>query len=132
MFVRQRRTLPDSLPCIGRAWTKGSVPCSAPRCSAPPRRLRSTLHLPPGLRLPLAAIWPPQARVVGRAGRRKGPRRTEAPSSLLERLRQPFDPEPWTRFVSLYAPLIYSWGRRAGLQQQDAADLAQEVFLTLR
>jgi RNA polymerase sigma-70 factor (ECF subfamily) len=53
------------------------------------------------------------------------------PSSLLDRLRQPFEPEAWARFVSLYAPLIYSWGRRAGLQDQDAADLVQEVLVTL-
>src|SRR5271166_2612483 len=56
---------------------------------------------------------------------------TKTPSSLLDRLRQPFDPEAWARFVALYAPLIYSWGRGAGLQESDAADLAQEVFVTL-
>ena len=56
---------------------------------------------------------------------------TKTPSSLLERLRQPFEPDAWARFVSLYAPLIFSWGRRAGLQEPDAADLAQEVFVTL-
>jgi RNA polymerase sigma-70 factor (ECF subfamily) len=56
---------------------------------------------------------------------------TKTPSSLLERLRQPFEPEAWARFVSLYTPLIYSWGRRAGLQEQDAADLVQDVFVTL-
>jgi RNA polymerase sigma-70 factor (ECF subfamily) len=55
----------------------------------------------------------------------------KTPSSLLERLRHPFDPEAWARFVSLYTPLIYSWGRRIGLQDQDAADLVQEVFVTL-
>jgi RNA polymerase sigma-70 factor (ECF subfamily) len=56
---------------------------------------------------------------------------TKTPSSLLERLRQSFDPQAWGRFVSLYTPLIYSWGRRVGLQEQDAADLVQEVFVTL-
>jgi RNA polymerase sigma-70 factor (ECF subfamily) len=56
---------------------------------------------------------------------------TRTPSSLLERLRQPFEPEAWARFVALYAPLIHSWGRRVGLQDQDAADLTQEVFVTL-
>jgi RNA polymerase sigma factor (sigma-70 family) len=56
---------------------------------------------------------------------------TKTPSSLLERLRQPFEPEAWGRFVSLYTPLIYSWGRRVGLQESDAADLVQEVFVTL-
>jgi RNA polymerase sigma-70 factor (ECF subfamily) len=52
-------------------------------------------------------------------------------ASLLERLRQPADPGAWDRFVSLYAPLIYTWGRHVGLQDQDAADLVQEVFVKL-
>jgi len=56
---------------------------------------------------------------------------TPTPASLLERLRQPFQPDAWARFVSLYAPLVYSWGRRAGLQDADAAELVQEVFVTL-
>src|SRR5271167_1212996 len=56
---------------------------------------------------------------------------TETPATLLERLRQPFEPEAWARFVSLYTPVILSWGRRVGLQEHDAADLAQEVFVTL-
>lgn len=33
--------------------------------------------------------------------------------------------------MSLYSPLILAWGRHAGLQEQDAADLAQEVFVKL-
>jgi RNA polymerase sigma-70 factor (ECF subfamily) len=56
---------------------------------------------------------------------------TRTPSSLLERLRQPFEPEAWARFVALYTPLLYSWARRLGLQEQDAADLVQDVFVTL-
>ncbi len=56
---------------------------------------------------------------------------TSTPASLLERLRQPFEPEAWARFVALYTPLIYGWARRVGLQDQDAADLVQDVFATL-
>lgn len=33
--------------------------------------------------------------------------------------------------VRLYTPLICYWGRRVGLQEQDAAELAQEVFILL-
>jgi DNA-directed RNA polymerase specialized sigma24 family protein len=33
--------------------------------------------------------------------------------------------------VSLDTPRIYTWACRAGLQEQDAADLVQEVFVTL-
>jgi RNA polymerase sigma-70 factor (ECF subfamily) len=56
---------------------------------------------------------------------------TKTPASLLERLRVSFDADAWTRFVELYTPLIYSWGRRVGLQDHDAADLVQDVFATL-
>jgi RNA polymerase sigma-70 factor (ECF subfamily) len=53
------------------------------------------------------------------------------PASLLERLRQPDPGAAWERFAELYTPLIYYWVRRQGLQQADAADLVQEVFLIL-
>jgi RNA polymerase sigma-70 factor (ECF subfamily) len=56
---------------------------------------------------------------------------TKTPSSLLDRLRQPSDPAAWDRFVALYTPLIYAWARGVGLQESDAADLVQDVFLTL-
>jgi RNA polymerase sigma-70 factor (ECF subfamily) len=56
---------------------------------------------------------------------------SKTPVSLLERLRQPSDQDAWARFVALYAPLIHGWGRRAGLQPEDAADLAQDVLLSL-
>ncbi len=36
--------------------------------------------------------------------------------------------EGWERFVHLYTPLIYSWCRKAGLQEADSADVCQEVF----
>jgi RNA polymerase sigma-70 factor (ECF subfamily) len=53
------------------------------------------------------------------------------PASLLQRLRQPDPQEAWGRFVELFTPLIYYWSRRLGLQQQDAADLVQDVFTLL-
>ena len=51
--------------------------------------------------------------------------------TLLERLRRPGEQDAWRRFVGLYTPLIYFWGRQAGLQQHDAADLVQAVFAHL-
>jgi RNA polymerase sigma-70 factor (ECF subfamily) len=51
--------------------------------------------------------------------------------SLLQRLRRPDEPGAWERFVELYTPLIYDWARRAGLQESDAADLVQDVFVLL-
>ena len=56
---------------------------------------------------------------------------TQTPASLLERLRQPFDTDAWGRFVSLYTPLMVSWCRSVGLKEHDAADLIQDVFVTL-
>ncbi len=53
------------------------------------------------------------------------------PISLLLRLRQPGDQEAWTRLVHLVTPALLSWGHRAGLSPDDAADLAQEVLTLL-
>jgi RNA polymerase sigma-70 factor (ECF subfamily) len=53
-----------------------------------------------------------------------------ASSSLLERVRAQ-EPEAWRRLVRLYYPLVRGWCERAGLQAEDAADVAQEVFRAL-
>jgi RNA polymerase sigma-70 factor (ECF subfamily) len=52
------------------------------------------------------------------------------PGSLLVRLRDQ-DQEAWGRAVQLFYPLVHHWCRRAGLQDGDAADVAQEVFRAL-
>jgi RNA polymerase sigma-70 factor (ECF subfamily) len=57
-----------------------------------------------------------------------GPHPSTATSrSLLERVRAD-EPAAWDRLVGLYAPLVLHWCRRWGLQEQDAADVFQEVF----
>ncbi len=48
-------------------------------------------------------------------------------ASLLVRLRDPHDEAAWTEFIELYAPLIYNYARKQGLQDADAVDLSQEV-----
>jgi RNA polymerase sigma factor (sigma-70 family) len=48
--------------------------------------------------------------------------------SLLVRLRNSQDREAWERFVELYAPLVYGFLRKRGLQDADAADLMQDVL----
>jgi RNA polymerase sigma-70 factor (ECF subfamily) len=48
--------------------------------------------------------------------------------SLLVRIRDAGDREAWARFVEVYAPLVYGFARRHGLQDADAADLTQEVL----
>lgn len=49
-------------------------------------------------------------------------------ASLLLRLRDSQDTEAWREFVRLYAPVVYGFARKRGLQDADAADLMQEVF----
>jgi RNA polymerase sigma-70 factor (ECF subfamily) len=48
--------------------------------------------------------------------------------SLLIRLRDTEDRPAWAEFVEIYGPLVYSYGRRRGLQDADASDLVQEVL----
>lgn len=52
-------------------------------------------------------------------------------ASLLRRLQSPDAAIAWGRFVDLYAPLIYHWGRGHGLSATDSADLVQEVMAIL-
>jgi RNA polymerase sigma-70 factor (ECF subfamily) len=59
---------------------------------------------------------------------------TEIPptrASLLVRLRDAQDQAAWKEFVDLYAPLVYGYARKQGLQDADAADLSQEVLGTV-
>src|SRR4051794_26504709 len=49
-------------------------------------------------------------------------------ASLLVRLRDGSDADAWREFVHLYAPVIYGFARKRGLQDADAADLMQEVL----
>lgn len=49
-------------------------------------------------------------------------------ASLLLRLADPDDREAWGQFVDLYAPLVYGYARKQGLQDADAADLSQDVL----
>jgi RNA polymerase sigma-70 factor (ECF subfamily) len=51
-------------------------------------------------------------------------------SSLLGGI-QASDREAWNRMCHLYAPLVYYWCRRQGLQSSDAEDVVQEVFRTV-
>ena len=48
--------------------------------------------------------------------------------TLLDRLHDPQDQEAWAEFVSLYGPLVFSFARRRLPQDEDAADVMQEVL----
>ena len=50
--------------------------------------------------------------------------------SLLDRARHHDEPS-WRRLITLYGPLVEHWCRRGGARPEDAADLAQEVFLAV-
>src|SRR5438874_11082520 len=52
-------------------------------------------------------------------------------ASLLTRLGDPQDRGAWQQFVELYGSLVYGFVRQRGLQEADAADLTQEVFLAV-
>jgi RNA polymerase sigma factor (sigma-70 family) len=52
-------------------------------------------------------------------------------ASLLVRIRDAHDTDAWRQFVQVYAPLVYGFARKRGLQDADAADLMQEVFRSL-
>src|ERR1700676_627202 len=52
-------------------------------------------------------------------------------ASLLVRLRDGGDVGAWQEFVRLYAPVIYGFARKRGLQDADAADLMQDVLRSL-
>ncbi|MEM9586878.1 MAG: sigma-70 family RNA polymerase sigma factor [Planctomycetota bacterium] len=52
-----------------------------------------------------------------------------SPSLLAAALAK--QPEAWARFVHLYGPVIYRWIRRTGRQSSDAADITQDVLLSV-
>jgi RNA polymerase sigma-70 factor (ECF subfamily) len=56
------------------------------------------------------------------------------PVSLLNKLHAPSKAlfqDAWGKFVKLYTPLLFLWGRRVGAGEEDAADLVQDVFVIL-
>jgi RNA polymerase sigma-70 factor (ECF subfamily) len=52
-------------------------------------------------------------------------------ASLLVRLGDSADRAAWREFVELYGSLVYGFARQRGLQDADAADLTQDVFLAV-
>src|SRR5947209_16082762 len=63
----------------------------------------------------------------GTNGSDAGPPSSATSRSLLARV-QADEPQAWERLVHLYAPLVLRWCRRHGLQDQDLADVFQDVF----
>jgi RNA polymerase sigma-70 factor (ECF subfamily) len=57
----------------------------------------------------------------------EGDRDASLSTSLLTLLRAG-DEAAWQRWAYLYGPVVEQWCRRGGLQEQDAADVVQDVF----
>src|SRR5918912_3073590 len=75
--------------------------------------------------------FPGAAVLESEAGRRETGGMTDSPTtqaSLLVRLADARDADAWGQFVELYAPPVYAFARRHGLQDADAADLTQDVL----
>ena len=51
--------------------------------------------------------------------------------SLLARIRNARDSVAWGQFTEIYTPLIYGYARKCGLQEEDAADVTQEVLSSI-
>jgi RNA polymerase sigma factor (sigma-70 family) len=51
--------------------------------------------------------------------------------SLLVRLRNRQDQQSWEEFYTIYQPLIYRMARNQGLQDADAIELTQDVFIAV-
>jgi RNA polymerase sigma-70 factor (ECF subfamily) len=51
--------------------------------------------------------------------------------TLILSLQNGDDDGAWQRVVRIYGPLIFSWCKRCGLQESDAADVSQDVLADL-
>lgn len=52
-------------------------------------------------------------------------------ASLILRLPSTGDAAAWQEFTEIYEPFVYRYARRQGLQDADARELTQEVFLAV-
>src|SRR5262245_49160086 len=72
---------------------------------------------------------PPSSPAAGNSAPESDPLKTRA--SLLARLGDVSDRVAWEQFIELYGGLVYGFVRQRGLQDADAADLTQEVFMAV-
>ena len=55
----------------------------------------------------------------------------ETSHSLIFRVKNPADEAAWTEFLGIYQPVVFRMARRRGLQDADAQDVMQQVFLSI-
>ncbi len=51
-------------------------------------------------------------------------------SGLLDGARR-MDSESWSRLVNTFGPIVYGWCRTSGVPESDAADIVQNVFVSV-
>ena len=59
------------------------------------------------------------------------PANPETRESLILRLPTASDADAWQEFIDLYEPLVVRFARRRGLQEADAREIAQNVFISV-
>ncbi len=59
------------------------------------------------------------------------PSTPETRESLILRLPTQSDAQAWREFVAIYEPLLYRFAKRRGLQDADAREIAQNVFVSV-
>src|SRR3954469_100969 len=85
----------------------------------------------PGLQTKVRQIWRPPPLGVPGAHRRGCTDPMELSDAALLRACRGGDQDAWTTLVNRYQRLIYTIPRRAGLDEQAAADVFQRVFASL-
>ena len=55
----------------------------------------------------------------------------ETDHSLIARVKDLGDGAAWTAFLGIYQPVVFRMARRRGLQDADAQDVMQQVFLSI-
>ncbi len=83
---------------------------------------------------PLVILWKAQATRPGQHPRKSGGRRhmsnTETRGSVIVGVCQQ-DAERWREFDSIYRPILVGFLRKQGLNESDASDVVQDVFVKL-
>lgn len=51
--------------------------------------------------------------------------------SLIARIKDPADGMAWAEFLGIYRPVVYRLARKRGVQDADAQDVTQQVFLSV-
>ena len=55
----------------------------------------------------------------------------ETNPSLIARVKDSSDAASWTEFLGIYQPVVFRMARRRGLQDADAHDVLQQIFLSI-